>query len=109
MPSEALMHVCMYVGWLVVVYHYYNHIGSCCCHISTTIPPMDLKPLAFVASGADAHDAVPTVPCKHYMDHAKRSTYVCMYVCRLVGSCVPLLRPYAWDLVVAISLQLYHL
>src|SRR5210317_1612160 len=78
-------------------------MGSCDCHISTTIPPMDLKPLAFAPSGADAHnahdahDAVPTVACKHYLDHPKTNPtqHKSNQVKRLyyVGCIVPLVQP----------------
>src|SRR5210317_1682996 len=81
-------------------------MGSCFCHISTTIPPMDLKPLAFASFGADAHNAynaVPTVACKHYLDHPKQSQV--KHLCRLFCTTSTTM----WNLVFAISLQLYHL
>src|SRR6056300_382067 len=73
-------------------------MGSCVCHISTTIPPMDLKPLAFAPSGAhahNAHDAVPTVACKHYLDHPNTSQAESSQVKHLsyVGCIVPLVQP----------------
>src|SRR5210317_2232986 len=106
-------------------------MGSCVCHISTTLPPMDLKPLAFAPSGADAHnahdahDAVPTVACKHYLNHPNptqpnlKSSQVkssrvkssrvnpsqALMLCRLYCTTSTTM----WDLVFAISLQLYHL
>src|SRR6056300_417950 len=72
-------------------------MGSCVCHMSTTIPPMDLKPLAFAPSGADAHhahhahDAVPTVACKHYLDHSNPTQVTHL---SYVGCIVPLVQPY---------------
>src|SRR6056300_832880 len=81
-------------------------MGSCFCHISTTIPPMDLKPLAFASFRADAPNTsneVPTVACKQYLDHTKQTQV--KHLCRLFCTTSTTM----WDLVFAISLQLYHL
>src|SRR6056300_266215 len=81
-------------------------MGSCFCHISTTIPPMDLKPLAFASFRADAPNTsneVPTVACKQYLDHTKQTQV--KRLCRLYCTTSTTM----WDLVFAICLQLYHL
>ena len=61
---------------------------------------MDLKPLAFAPSGADAHNAhdahdahnaVPTVACKHYLDHPSPTQVTHLFH---VGCFVPLVQPY---------------